>query len=246
VKHFIAGCFIAVAMAGMDQEMMQKNISVRTLRRLAEERRADGGDHDGRGPRLPLPRGLCTSTPDGRDHESGDRLFPAVVMQRLARDRPGRLRDRAHFGAVPERGRRAHRVDLELLRGHPAASRSARSRRGATARIRKRVHLAFAALFFALVLVFEALGNPSMIGCCSRSRRTPTGRSSASSPSRSSRVAGPPTGGCRSWPSSLRSSAYAVNHYQEALLGSYRIGLEILVLNGALTFAGLWLASRKP
>jgi len=37
---------------------------------------------------------------------------------------------------------------------------------------------------------------------------------------------------------------YAVDHYQATLFGDYRIGLEILVLNGALTFAGLWLFSR--
>jgi Na+/proline symporter len=31
-KHFIGGMFIAIAMTGLDQEMMQKNISVRTLK----------------------------------------------------------------------------------------------------------------------------------------------------------------------------------------------------------------------
>jgi hypothetical protein len=31
---------------------------------------------------------------------------------------------------------------------------------------------------------------------------------------------------------------------QSALLGSYQIGLELLVINGALIFAGLWLLSR--
>jgi hypothetical protein len=34
---------------------------------------------------------------------------------------------------------------------------------------------------------------------------------------------------------------------QQALLGGYEVGLELLVLNGALTFAGLWLvSSAKP
>ena len=37
----------------------------------------------------------------------------------------------------------------------------------------------------------------------------------------------------------------AVDHNQQALFGDYRIGLEILVLNGALTFAGLWLVSKR-
>src|SRR5258705_13470593 len=31
-KHLLGGMFIAIAMTGLDQEMMQKNISVRTLK----------------------------------------------------------------------------------------------------------------------------------------------------------------------------------------------------------------------
>src|ERR1044071_9499079 len=31
LKHFFGGMFIAIAMTGLDQEMMQKNISVKTL-----------------------------------------------------------------------------------------------------------------------------------------------------------------------------------------------------------------------
>jgi hypothetical protein len=31
-KHFIGGAFITIAMTGLDQEMMQKNISVKTLK----------------------------------------------------------------------------------------------------------------------------------------------------------------------------------------------------------------------
>jgi len=35
-----------------------------------------------------------------------------------------------------------------------------------------------------------------------------------------------------------------IDRHQELLFGHYRLGLEILVVNGILTFAGLWLASR--
>jgi hypothetical protein len=35
-----------------------------------------------------------------------------------------------------------------------------------------------------------------------------------------------------------------VDTNQRAWFGGYEIGLELLVLNGALTFAGLWLVSR--
>ena len=37
----------------------------------------------------------------------------------------------------------------------------------------------------------------------------------------------------------------AVDAQQALLFGHYRIGLELLLLNAALTFGGLWLASRR-
>jgi hypothetical protein len=36
-----------------------------------------------------------------------------------------------------------------------------------------------------------------------------------------------------------------IEHYQQYLLGSYRLGLELLILNGALVFAGLFAISRR-
>ena len=34
-----------------------------------------------------------------------------------------------------------------------------------------------------------------------------------------------------------------IDNHQRALFGAYEIGLELLVINGVLTFAGLWLIS---
>jgi hypothetical protein len=38
---------------------------------------------------------------------------------------------------------------------------------------------------------------------------------------------------------------YVVDANQQILFGSYQIGLELLLLNGALTFGGLWLVSQR-
>jgi Na+/pantothenate symporter len=116
----------------------------------------------------------------------------------------------------------------------------------AASRIRKRIHVAFAVLFLILVLGFHALGNPSMItvilvvaaytygpllglfafAMVARGR-LPVDR----------------------WVPIVAIAAplacYAVDHFQQVLFGDYRIGLEILLLNGTLTFAGLWLISDK-
>lgn len=37
--------------------------------------------------------------------------------------------------------------------------------------------------------------------------------------------------------------SYLISSNSEALLGGYKVGLEILVINGAITFAGLWIIS---
>ena len=38
---------------------------------------------------------------------------------------------------------------------------------------------------------------------------------------------------------------FLIDKYQRALFGGYEIGLELLIINGVLTFAGLWLASNR-
>jgi hypothetical protein len=110
-------------------------------------------------------------------------------------------------------------------------------------RLRHRVHLGFAALFLLLVMVFKWADNPSMIGLILklagytygpllgmfafgiltrrrvRDRLVPT-----------IALAAPMV-------------CFAIDKYQRALFGSYEIGLELLIINGALTFAGLWMAS---
>jgi hypothetical protein len=111
-------------------------------------------------------------------------------------------------------------------------------------RIRQRVHLAFAALFLALVLGFRAVDDPSMIGLILKIAGYTYG----------------PLLGLYVFGLFTRRSVRdrlvpvvalaapllcaGVDANQRAWFGSYEIGLELLVLNGALTFAGLWLVSR--
>jgi len=38
--------------------------------------------------------------------------------------------------------------------------------------------------------------------------------------------------------------SYVVSSNSEAWFGGYKFGLEILVLNGLITFGGLWIVSR--
>ncbi len=244
LKQFVAGVFIAITMTGMDQELMQKNISVRTL----------AGSQKNMATMAAILLvvvlaflylgGLLQLYAEANGiSESGDRLFPAVVMGYF----PVAVQLVFIIALVSALFPSADGALTALTSSFCVDILGLRERRdldeGAAARIRKRVHLAFAALFLVLVLGFHALASPSMItvilviaaytygpllglfAFAILARRRPIDR----------------------WVPVVAVAAplacFVVDHYQRALFGRYEVGLEILVLNGALMFAGLWLIS---
>jgi Na+/proline symporter len=112
-------------------------------------------------------------------------------------------------------------------------------------RIRQHVHLAFAAVFLAIVLAFKAVNSPSMIGVIltiAAYTYGPLLGLFAFAIFTRRRLSDP-------WVPAVALAAplicYGIDHHQQALFGSYQVGLELLVVNGVLTFAGLWLISRR-
>jgi Na+/proline symporter len=175
--------------------------------------------------------------------ETGDRLFPAVVMQRLPEAVQIVFLIALISALFPSADgaltalTSSFCMDILRLRERPDVDEAA------IGRIRKRVHLAFAAVFLVLVLGFEALGNPSMITVLLTIAAYSYG----------------PLLGLfafaifakrrldERWVPVVAIAApvvcFVIDRNQAALFGAYRIGLEMLVLNGALTFAGLWMIS---
>lgn len=39
--------------------------------------------------------------------------------------------------------------------------------------------------------------------------------------------------------------SFIIDKYQEVIFGDFKIGLELLILNGLITFIGLWLIRKK-
>jgi len=110
--------------------------------------------------------------------------------------------------------------------------------------IRKRVHLAYAAVFLLLVMAFRWLDDPSMIGLILKI---------------ASYTYGPLLGLFSfGWWTRRRVkerwvpavalagplSCAALDAAQPLIFDQWRIGLELLLLNGALVFAGLWCVSE--
>lgn len=246
LKQIIAGALITITMTGMDQEMMQKTISVKTLK-------------DSQKNMLTLTAVLVVVllsflflggllylyAPVAGVTASGDKIFPAVVMGHL----PAALQVVFLIALISALFPSADGAITALTSSTCIDLLGIKRRTDLTEAgkesLRRRVHLGFSALFLFLVLGFKAADNPSMIGVILKlaaytygpllglfafgmlTRRTLTDRLVPYI------TIGAPI------------LCALLEYNQEHLLGSYRLGLELLMVNGILVFAGLFAISQK-
>jgi Na+/proline symporter len=246
LKQIVAGALITITMTGMDQEMMQKTISVKTLK-------------DSQKNMLTLTAVLVVVllsflflggllylyAPSAGVTASGDKIFPAVVMGHL----PAALQVVFLIALISALFPSADGAITALTSSTCIDLLGIKRRTDLTEAgkesLRRRVHLGFAALFLLLVLGFKAADNPSMIGVILKlaaytygpllglfafgmlTRRTLTDRLVPYI------TIGAPI------------LCALLEYNQEHLLGSYRLGLELLMVNGILVFAGLFAISQK-
>lgn len=245
LKQILAGMFIAIAMTGMDQEMMQKNISVK---RLADSQKNIvtlaiimvcvvllflflGGL-------------LYLYAPTVGVTATGDKIFPSIVLGHL----PAMLQIIFVIALISALFPSADGAITALTSSFCIDILSMQKRNEWNEldrkRIRHRVHLVFAAIFLGLVMVFKWADNPSMIGLILKLAAF---------------TYGPLLGLFAFGILSKREVndalvpwiaiaapiiCYLIDINQSALFGSYQIGLELLIVNGALTYFGLWVISR--
>ncbi len=245
VKQIVAGIFITIAMTGMDHEMMQKSISVKTLPDSQKNMVVLGFVLLGVVSLFLYLGGLLhLFAANAGLQAKGDALFPAVVLGYL----PVAVQVLFVIALISALFPSADGaltaltssfcIDLLGMQRRSDWSEAHRSR------VRKQVHLGFAALFMALVMVFRWINDPSMIGLILKIAAFTYG------PLLGLFAFGLLTQ--RSvhdrWVPLVALAAPAlcwlIDANQRALFGNWQLGLELLLLNGALTFAGLWLASR--
>jgi Na+/proline symporter len=247
LKQLLAGAAIALAMTGMDQEMMQKNISVKTLRGaqknivlLALIMVVVVALFLFLGGLLYLYAAQAGMT------ERGDQIFAAVVMQHL----PAWVQIVFVLALISALFPSADGAITALTSSFCIDLLGLQRRQdwdeARKTRVRQRVHLGFAALFLAMVLLFRWLGNPSMIGLILKLAAYTYGpllgmfafgiltrRQVRDGATPFIALAAP-------------ALCWGLESLQHQLFGAYEIGLELLLLNGALCFAGLLLCSRAP
>ena len=246
LKQIVAGVFIVLTMTGMDQEMMQKTISVKTLR-------------DSQKNLLVLTAVLVVVlcaflflggllylyAPTAGVTATGDRIFPAVVMGHLPPAVQIVFLIALISALFPSADGAITALTSTFCIDILGVQRRTDLSEDARVRLRRHVHLAFALLFLLLVLAFRWADSPSMIVVILKlasytygpllglfafgmmTTRTPNDRLVPVV------TVGAPV------------LCALLEYHQHALLGSYRLGLELLIVNGALVFAGLVAISRR-
>ena len=245
VKQILAGAFITITMTGMDQEMMQKNISVRTLRDSQKNMLTFAGV-------LTLVLllflflgGLLHLFAEARGvAATGDKLFPAVALQHM----PAAISIVFIIALISALFPSADGAITALTSSFCIDILGIKRRSGldekAQKRTRQMVHLSFAFVFLVCVMVFYQVNSSSMIGVILKVAAYTYG----------------PLLGLFTFGLVTKRRVndglvpivcivapvlcYIVDIHQSDWLGGFQIGSELLILNGLLVFIGLMLLSE--
>jgi Na+/proline symporter len=269
VKHILGGAFITVAMTGLDQEMMQKNISVRTLRDSQKNMLVFsiilavvnflflflGGL-------------LYLFAAEKGINVPADDLFPTIALNYL----PSGVAIIFIIGLISALFPSADGALTALTSSFCIDILGIKRREDLDEKSRKKirltVHFIMAVIFFLLVVGFKIINNKSIIDVILKvagftygpllglfafgilTKRVINDRLSLIV------CLLAPTiilgidfiNNIDWWIKQLRLEADSmdgVRALSESLFGSFKIGYELLIYNGILTFIGLWFISKK-
>lgn len=246
VKQVLAGAFITITMTGMDQEMMQKNISVRTLKDSQKNMLTFSIIQALVVLLFLFLGGLLYLYAAGSGIEARpDRLFPTIA---LGEGVPAIISVIFIIALISALFPSADGAITALTSSFCIDILGLKRRQDWTDKekhkIRKRIHLGFALVFLMFVMMFKWIDSPSMIGVILKV---------------AAYTYGPLLGLFAFGILTKRSVAdrmvpviavlaplicYILDVYQEEIFGSFQIGLELIIINGLLTFLGLMLISK--
>lgn len=244
IKQIIAGAFITITMTGIDQEMMQKSLSVTRLKDSQKNMVSLGfimlfviG--------LFLYLGGLLYLYAGQEGvaATGDALFPAIALQHMPMVISiifiVALISALFPSADGAMTALTSSVCIDIINIEDRTDWSEEKQK----KIRKYVHLIMAGAFLLMVLLFKVIDNGSMIWLILELAAF---------------TYGPLLGLFFFGILSKRKVkdkfvpyicivapvlSYLIHHFQTILFGDFQIGLELLVVNGAFTFLGLYIFS---
>lgn len=243
-KQFIGGAFIALCMTGLDQDMMQKNLSVNTLK------------HSQRNIYLQMvlfvivnlvflslgvllyayARAEGIAIPDKTDE-----LFPLIALEYA----PPLIALSFVIGLTAAAYSSADSALTALTTSFCVDFLNFGSKNDTNTRVRTMVHIGFALLLYMVILLFNQINNGAVI----KELFMAAGL-----------TYGPLLGmfffgilGKRSvkdhyvpWICiAAPILSFLLQKYSPALFDGYQVGFELLPINGLLTFIGLWLISEN-
>jgi Na+/proline symporter len=246
-KHFISGAFITIVMTGLDQDMMQKNLSCRNIRDAKKNMYwmsislvpvnllflslgvllATFAVQNG----MPLP-------------EQSDDLFPLIATGGML---PRIVGVTFVVGLVAAAYSSADSALTALTTSFTVDILGNRGKTEAEVmRTRKRVHIGISLLLALVIFLFEAINNENVISAIFRvagftygpllglyafglfTRRSLTDR-------------------WVPWVAVLAPvAAYIDKLVIEWIFKNYEMGFEFLIMNGLYTYLGLWIISQAP
>ncbi len=245
VKQILAGAFITITMTGMDQEMMQKNISVNKLKDSQKNVISMsivlmvviliflflGGLLYLYANQLNLP-------------VVGDKLFPTIALEHMPPFVSVIFIIALISALFPSADGAITALTSTFCIDIIGMQRRADITDTQKKKMRQRVHLSFAAIFLLFVMLFKWINEPSMIGLLLKVATFTYG----------------PLLGLFTFGILMKRNVhdklvpficlaspiicFILDRFQKELFGSFEIGLELLIINGGITFLGLWLISR--
>ena len=247
LKQFFSGMFITITMTGLDQEMMQKNLSCKNIREAQKNMFTFSGI-------LIFVNLLFLflgaflflySQSKGINIAASDDLFPTITINYL-----GPMAGLVFIiglisAAFPSADGALTSLTTSVSIDFLGLDRRKNIPEKKATRIRYGVHITVAIIFFISILIFSSLNNKAVIdelftiagytygpllGLYSFglfSKRKPNDRMTPF-------VA-------------ILSPVICIflNAFSEQLFNGYKFGFEMILVNGFLTFAGVWLFSRK-
>lgn len=245
LKQIIGGAFVTLTMTGLDQEMMQKNISVKSLKDAQKNMITIGLSMVLVISLFLFLGGLLNLFAAQQNvTATGDNLFPTLALQHM----PPYLSIifilaliSALFpsadGAITALTS-SFCIDLIGIQRNKAWDETQQKK------IRQKVHLGFAFIFLVIVMIFKWMDNKSIIDLILKI---------------ASYTYGPLLGlfafGIltkrslqHQWVALICILApvlcFALEYFRKDLLGNFQIGQELLIINGLFTFLGLILISK--
>lgn len=265
IKQILAGAFITITMTGIDQEMMQKSLSVTKLKDSQKNMVTLGfillgvislflymggllylfGESEG----AHFTQVIVDGVPKkefllhGKDI-FGDKIFPEVALNHM----PPFISIIFIIALISALFPSADGamtaltsslcIDIVGMKDKPWDTKKKE-------RFRKNVHLLVAVSFLVMVIIFKVINDNSMIGLILKLAGFTYG----------------PLLGLFAFGIFTKYKvhdklvpyiciaapliSYFIDKYQVSLFGDFKIGLELLIINGLLTFFGLWLIRKK-